>query len=184
VDWVSLQHQFGTVDCDIVLDSIADRVMQGDRRIRLSRPYHVSGVALAVPLETDQVESFDDIAPGQRVAVLAGSVASEVLAKRGARIISFAFEDEMVEAVANGEVDAAAVSPASAGYYNHRHPDKRVRLVHAYDHEPALRWTVAVGMRRADRPAIAAINEALERLIENGTINTIYDRYGIEHRLP
>jgi ABC-type amino acid transport substrate-binding protein len=90
----------------------------------------------------------------------------------------------MVEAVARGEVDAAAVSPATVGYFNLRHPDAPVRFVHAYDTEPELRWNIAVGLRRADPPFHEAINAALDRLMADGTVTTIYAHYGIEHRAP
>jgi ABC-type amino acid transport substrate-binding protein len=90
----------------------------------------------------------------------------------------------MVEAVARGEVEAAAVSPATVGYFNLRHPEAPLRFVHAYDAEPELRWNLAVGLRRADPPFREAIDRALDRLMADGTVGKIYSRYGIEHRPP
>ena len=77
-----------------------------------------------------------------------------------------------------------AVSPATAGYFNLRHPESRVRFVHAYDSEPELRWNLAVGLRRADAAFREAIDAAVERLVSDGTVARIYARYGIEHRPP
>ena len=59
-----------------------------------------------------------------------------------------------------------------------------MRLVHAYEGEPELTWEMAVGMRRADYEVVRAVNEALERLLADGTVAHIYARYGIEHRPP
>ncbi len=47
VGWVVFPNQIFAVDCDIVLNSIVDAEAQGERRVKLSRPYQQSGVALA-----------------------------------------------------------------------------------------------------------------------------------------
>jgi len=106
------------------------------------------------------------------------------VSKTGARMVPFGFEDDMLEAVGKSEVGAAAVSPASIGYYNLSNPTRRVTLVHAEDSEPELKWTVAVGLRRADAPLVEAVNAAVAALIADGTIARIYAKYGVEHRRP
>jgi ABC-type amino acid transport substrate-binding protein len=106
------------------------------------------------------------------------------VSKTGARMVPFGFEDDMLEAVGKSEVGAAAVSPASIGYYNLANPTRRVTLVHAEDSEPELKWTVAVGLRRADAPLVEAVNAAVAALIADGTIARIYAKYGVEHRRP
>ena len=90
----------------------------------------------------------------------------------------------MVEAVAAGTLAGAAVTPATVGYFNMTHPDSKVRLVHAYEHEPLLAWNIAVGMRGSDAALRQAIDAAVGRLLADGTIRDIYARYGIEHRMP
>jgi len=184
VEWVTTRFQFAAADCDIVLDSIAVPEAQAERRLRLSKPYQRSGVALAFRSETTGVGGFGDLSPRHRVAVQVGSLAAMLLDRRGVRLSSFAYEDEMLEAVARGEVDAAAVSPASAGYFNVTHAEAPLRVIHAYEREPALAWDVAVGLRRSDDALRAAVDAALDRLLADGTIRRIYARYGIEHRRP
>jgi len=183
VEWVTSGIQFRTADCDIVLDTIAVPEAQAERRLVLSKAYQRSGVGLAVRSDTPDVGRFEDLI-GRRVAVQSGSLAGMLLAQRGARLSAFGFEDDMVEAVIRGEVDAAAVSPATVGYFNLRHPEARLRFVHAYDAEPELRWNLAVGLRRADAPLREAIDGAIDRLVADGTVGKIYARYGIEHRPP
>jgi len=183
VEWVVSGVQFRVADCDIVLDTIAVPEAQAERRLQLSKPYQRSGVGLVVRAGTLGVERFDDLV-GRRVAVQGRSLAAMLLARRGVGLTFFGYEEEMVEAVARGEIDAAAVSPATAGYFNLRHPEARVRFVHAYDGEPELRWNLAVGLRRADAPLREAIDAAIDRLIADGTVGQIYSRYGVEHRRP
>lgn len=183
VAWVTTGFQFRTVDCDIVLDTIAVPEAQEERHLELSKPYHRSGVGLALRSDTRGIQKFDDLV-GRRVAVRPRSLAAMRLGQRGAELVSFGFEEEMLDAVANGDVEAAAVSPASAGYYNLRHPDAPLRFVHAYDIDPELRWNLAVGLRRADAPFHTAIDAAIDHLVADGTVAKIYARYGIEYRPP
>jgi polar amino acid transport system substrate-binding protein len=183
VEWVVSGIQFRIADCDIVLDTIAVPEAQAERRLDLSKPYQRSGVGLAVRPDAMSVGKFEDLV-GRRVAVQSRSLAGMLLQQRGVRLASFGFEEEMIEAVVKGEVDAAAVSPASAGYFNLRHPESPVRFVHAYDTEPELRWNLAVGLRRADPSFREAIDGALDRLIADGTVQKIYAHYGVEYLPP
>jgi ABC-type amino acid transport substrate-binding protein len=59
-----------------------------------------------------------------------------------------------------------------------------VTLVRAYQNAPEFRWEIAVGMRKSDDALVAAINEAIDRLVADGTVNRIYASYGIEPSLP
>ena len=59
-----------------------------------------------------------------------------------------------------------------------------MRFAHAYDAEPELAWTVAVGLRRSDEALVNAINGALERLIADGTLARVYANYGVDYRRP
>jgi polar amino acid transport system substrate-binding protein len=181
VEWVTSGFQFRAVDCDIALDTIAVPEAQRERRLDLSKPYRLSGVGLALRPDRPEVRGFDDL-NGRRVAVQARSLAAMLLGQRGVQLSTFGFEEEMLDAVARGEVDAAAVSPATVGYFNLRHPDGPLRLLHAYDAEPELRWNVCVGLRRADAALREAIDRAIDRLVADRTIERIYARYGIEYR--
>ena len=183
VEWVVSGIQFRIADCDIVLDTIAVPEAQAERRLDLSKPYRRSGVGLAVRPDAVSVGKFEDLV-GRRVAVQSRSLAGMLLGQRGVRLASFGFEEEMIEAVVRGEVDAAAVSPATAGYFNLRHPETPVRFVHAYDTEPELRWNLAVGLRRADPPFREAIDRAIDRLMADGTVMKIYAHYGVEYLPP
>src|SRR5690349_19492903 len=128
VQWVVSPNQFRSADCDIVLDAIVDPEALDDLRLKPSIPYQRSGVALVLPAASDgTITGFADLRPGQRVAVQVGSLAAMLLERRGIRTIPFGFEDEMIDAVQAGEVEAAAVSPATAGWYNRTHPDRAVR---------------------------------------------------------
>ena len=66
------------------------------------------------------------------------SVASLIVSRTPATMVPFGFEDDLVSAVSRGEVLAGAVSPATIGYYNLKHPDAALRFSHAEDSEPGF----------------------------------------------
>jgi polar amino acid transport system substrate-binding protein len=183
MEWVLISYQIPRTDCDIILDTIAAEDAPPDFGIRLSKPYYRSGVALAVPVGS-AIRSFQDLSHETRVAVQTGSLAARSLDQRHLPISVFGFEDEMLEAVAAHEVEAAAVTPLTAGYYNRQHPSQIVTLLPLDEADHDLVWNVAVGMRRPDDALRAAIDQAIDRLRTDGEIARIYQRYGVTLQQP
>lgn len=181
--WVMNAYQFRRTGCDIVLDAIGDRDALGEVGLRSSRPYHRSGVALALRRDS-AVSSLADLGKEQRVGVQTGSLASMRLAKDGIRISPFGFEDEILEALQKGEIDAAAVTPGAIGWFNRQHPEAGLRAIAAFDGDPDLNWNVAVGMISPDDKLRQRIDAAVEALLADGTIERAYARYGLTFRPP
>ncbi|MCW3473513.1 substrate-binding periplasmic protein [Limobrevibacterium gyesilva] len=177
-DWIISTIQIRRADCDIVLDVIADREAQEESGLRISKPYYRTGAALTVDPDST-ITSFHSLNERTKVGVQVGSAAAMVLGRRHVGISIFGFEDDALDALINHEIDAATVTPATAGYYNLRHPGRTVRVLGLDDSDPILSWNVAVGMMRPDERLRAAIDEALDSLRSAGTIGTIYGRYGI-----
>lgn len=184
IGWVVFSFHVRRVDCDIVLDSIVDEEVQRERRVKLSRPYHRSGVALAFRPGLAPVASDSELTPDLRIGAMVGSFARLHLGQRQLGTIPFAFEDELLDALGKGEIDVAAVSPASVGFYNLGHPDAPLTAAMAFGAVPELNWSVAVGMRKADDALVDSVNQALDRLLADGTVRRIYAGYGIEQRMP
>ena len=184
-NWVITSYDIFRADCDIVMDSIADRQAQAESGLRISKPYRRSGVAIALRSDDKSVHSLADLTGAHRkVGVLTSSIAAMKLSQGGAELVPGLFEDEMLAMLSNREIDAAAVTPTSAGYYNLTHPKQKVRLIYPFDGESDLAWIVAVGMRRPDAELQQAIDTAMDKMIADGTVKRIYARYGIEVRPP
>jgi polar amino acid transport system substrate-binding protein len=184
VGWVVFPNQIFAVDCDVVLDSIVDAEAQGERHVKLSRPYQQSGVALAFRPGLAPVASYTELKPGVRIGTMVSSVARVYLGRRDIATIPFTFEDEMMDALGKGEIDAAVVSPATIGFYNLTHAEAPVQATMAFASVPELNWTVAVGMRKADDALVDSVNAALNKLLADGTVRRIYASYGIEQHVP
>ena len=111
-------------------------------------------------------------------------MAAMTLGKRHVPTSTFGFEADSLEALANHEIDAAAVTPTMASYFNLMHPDKAVRILELDENEANINWNVAVGMVRPDDQLRDAIDGALDRLRTDGTISRIYERYGVVLQAP
>jgi polar amino acid transport system substrate-binding protein len=182
-EWVISAIQYRRADCDIVVDAIAHKEARPEGGIRLSRPYHRSGVVLAVR-GNSTASSLETLGPGQRVGVPVGSLVSMTLDKRGIAVTPFVQEEEIVAALAASEIDAAAVTPSAIGWYNVRHADAPLKVIPAFDSDPDLNWNIAVGMIRPDDKLRERVDAAVEALVADGTIAGIYARYGITLRSP
>ena len=182
-EWVISAIQYRRADCDLVLDSIARKDTEPAGGVKLSRPYHRSGVVLAVRNDS-RASSLATLDPDQRVGVPVGSLVSMILDKGGIVTSPFVFEDDIVAALANREIEAAAVTPATVGWYNLQHANAPLRPIPVFDNEPDLQWNVAVGLIRPDDQLRRRVDAAVEALLADGTIARIYARYGIELRPP
>jgi len=183
LDWIITQYQMRSAICDFLLDIIADREAQGETRLRISKPYYRTGVALAVP-SSSPLTSFKSLNEHTKVGVQVGSVAAMIINRRRVPISTFGFESDSLDAVSNNEIDAAAVTPTAASYFNLTHPSKAVRILDRDESEADLNWNVAVGMIRPDDALRDAIDGAVARLRADGTIDRIYGRYGIVLQAP
>jgi polar amino acid transport system substrate-binding protein len=183
LDWIITQYQIRSADCDIMMDVIADREAQGETNLRITKPYYRTGVALAVPVAS-KLTSFKSLDAHTKVGVQVGSMAAMIISQRHVPTSTFGFEVDSLEALANHEIDAAAVTPTVASYFNQTHPDKAFRILDRDENEANLNWNVAVGMVRPDERLRDAIEGALERLRADGTVERIYGRYGIVLQSP
>lgn len=183
MQWILPRRRASLVNCDILLDSINDpSIYEG--RLLLSHSYQRSGVALGVGPDGDGIHGFADLRKGQKVGVMINSVASVVLGKRGVSVSPYAFEQDMLDDLVKGDLFGVAASPATLAYYARQHPQAGVHVIHAYDDEPQLAWSVAVGMRKADEALVQAVNGVVDQLLSDGTVTRIYTGYGVEHRMP
>jgi len=181
--WVISVFQYRRVDCDLVFDAIASKGASVEGGLRLSRPYQRSGVVLAVRTASS-VASLDGLAADHRVGVLVGSLVSMRLDRRGIATTPFVLERDLMEALASGEVEAAALTRVAIGWYNMVHSQAPFRMIAAFADDPDLNWNLAVGMIGPDDKLRQQIDAALGEMLADGTIARIYAGYGIELHPP
>lgn len=180
--------------CDVVLG-----LPQGLQGVLQTRPYYASSYVFVTARRRGlQLTGFDDPAlRGLRIGLQAvgaegaNTPPASALARRGIveRIVGFpvwggANDDDaqahIVDAVASGEVDVAIVWGPFAGYYARRHGDALdITPVEADPQQPALalRYAMAVGVRRGEEALRDELQQALDR--HRGEIDAILHDYGI-----
>jgi len=181
--WIIPSYRARLVDCDAKMDFIVQGY-DDESKVQLSRPYARGGVALAIGPGHDELRDFRTVVPGRKIGTMVNSMPSVILQKRGWLTSPYAFEDDMIEDLEKNEIAGGAISLNKIQWYLKLNPSSRIRFIHAYDGEEDMSWTLAVGLRRADQPMVDAVNEALQRLMNDGTIEGIYRRYGIAWRRP
>jgi polar amino acid transport system substrate-binding protein len=182
-EWVVSAFQYRRADCDLVLDAIDRKDTPPQGGVQVTRPYHRSGVVLAVRGDS-KLTSLSTMGPDQRVGVPVNSLVSMTLGKAGTVTSPFVFEDEIVEALAHREIEAAAVTPVTVDWYNHQHADQPLRLIPAFENDPDFNWNIAAGLFRPDDKLRQRVDAAIESMQADGTIAKIYARYGIALRPP
>jgi polar amino acid transport system substrate-binding protein len=183
IEWILPRRRANVVNCDMLMDSINDPAVH-EGRLLLSRPYQKSGLALALARNAEPIRDFKELKKDQKIGAMVSSVASMVLIKAGKTTSPYAFQTDMLEDLAKGQLYGAAVSIPSLSYHIFQHPESGLQLVNAFDSVPDLTWDVSIGLRKSDQALVDAINPILDSLMARGTLNAIYAKYGVQYRAP
>jgi len=182
VEWLVPRRRIAEVNCDMLMDRPSEPGPQEGRL--LSIPYQRTGIVIALREDAPAVASVNDLKQLTRVGVMVGSLASVVLGRKGIRTIPYAFQADLLEDLAKGDLMAAALSAPSLGFQLQLRSDTALRRFDLFEYEPELAWSVAVALRGADRSLQEAVDRALSELMDDGTLKRIYAKYGIEHQRP
>jgi len=184
VDWIVFTRHARRVDCDALMGSI---VVLGDstprRGQRLTRPYAGGGYQLVVGPGVTGVSRIEDV-KGGKIGVEHSSWPHYLLSHQGLATAQFANQTEILEAVDKGEAAAGVVTGPYLGWYLQQHPGSAVKAVDTYVPPNDLRWNVAVALRNADDALLQQVNQILDGLLSDGTIQGIFAKYGIAYAPP
>lgn len=182
-EWIYYRPQARLVDCDAFMGMIVTEETESKGPFLLTKPYYGSGYILVLPKGTNGVKSFFEL-KGKKIGVEYSSWVHYVLDTKGFAIKTYANQDEILEGLEKGEVDAGAVVLANVGWYLKQHPNSSIRIAEGYIPEPDLRWNVAIQLRNADHPLEEAVNQALDQLLKDGTVQSLFVKYGIPYYQP
>jgi len=177
--WTVSAHDLNRADCDFVLDAIADPEAQAESRLKLSKPYGSSGVALAVRDDDRSIHAFGDLAAAGKIGILPGSMAAMYLGQHGVHTSPAGFESDLLDEVASGELAGAAVTPTAIGFYNAGHGAHPMKLLALFATVRDLNWNLAAGIAKPDAALATAIDAALDKLNAEEKIKSIYATYGV-----
>lgn len=146
--------------------------------IAYTSAYFDAGQTLIVPAGSGDIGSMDDL-EGRVLAVELGALGHVEALERGRSLDGLVIQTynsvaEALDAVANGEADAALVDGVSGRLYLRDQSGANELLIRLPD--PVASEPLAIAVRIEDRTLRKELNAALERLNDSGELEAIINR--------
>ena len=179
IDFV--QYQFSSLvsglergDFDFAMNGLE---VTPDRRsqILFSRPYYIYQEQLVVRADDDRIQSFEDLKKisGVQVATLEDTAAERLLTAEGIGARLYDNQNDPYVDLEFGRIDAVLLDLPIAVYY--AQPNKKLRFAGP----PIARGYYAIGFQRDKQELVTQVDAALERLVANGELRRIYEKWNI-----
>jgi polar amino acid transport system substrate-binding protein len=177
-DFKNLINDLERGDIDLAMNGIE---VTPDRQkiVRLSRPYYIYRLQLVTRKDDDRFKSLKDLEGKKDISVgtLDNTAASRLLKKLG---IPFETYDDQVNPyndLALGRRDAVLLDLPIAIYVVQKNPELNAKL--KFVGEPIEKGEYAIAFRKKDEALAKQFDQALDRLIKNGELKRIYEKWGL-----
>ncbi len=171
--WDKLLEAAQRGDFDIALNGIE---VTDDRRqtVDFSRPYYVAHEQLVVRRDQGHVTSLSDL-KGKVVGTLKASLAERILLGEGIfkEVRTYEGQVEPYADLKVGRIDGVLMDVPIAQYC--ARPEKELMFAGP----PIGQAFYAIGVRKGEVGLVAALNEALDRLVRSGRLRALYERWGL-----
>jgi polar amino acid transport system substrate-binding protein len=187
-EWVIFRRDARQVGCDAIMAGVAPEApSENNGRVApasTSRPYAAQMTRVVFRSGARPIVSIDDM-KGRSIAVPPASFAHYLLDTRGFAVRTlYSAEMDILGAVDSGEMDVGVVSEWSLGWYRKMHPESHLQALDHQIIDPELDFNVAIVLRNADQALLSRVNEIVGTLIDDGTMDRIFGKYGITYRNP
>jgi ABC-type amino acid transport substrate-binding protein len=169
-------------ECDAIFSIPGEDAIKDAPKAALGAPYY--GAAFEFVSRGGTGPSGLKTLQDTPVAVQAQTIASFILNARKVKMYTFFSVDAALMGVTKGEAPVAFVWGPLAGWYLRSHPDMKLAFTTGYEPPAVARWNEHVATRQSDTELRAAIDAALGRLVTDGTLKTLAERYGMILRSP
>ena len=144
-------------------------------------PYCMAAQAIGV-MKDSPITCKADL-EGKTISVQTGTTAEEFCMGAGYTVNAYAANADAQEALLSGKVDAWVIDDLTAAemvkLYNEEHGETLVVLSEAMTTEP-----YAFALKLGSDDLVAPINEILEKLLADGTIAAIFEKYEAPYTAP
>lgn len=165
--------QLADGQCDVAASIGGELVLGEDAdKFRLSKPY--VGAAFEL-IGGDDMPNTLQQAKEVGLAVQSVSLAHLVLQKQGVKWQSYETPAAQLVALRAGEVSGALIWGANLA-------GTQWQPVANYEPPPVLRWNHHLAVRQADAQLLVRLQTALDTLLANGTVQSLYKQWGIPYR--
>lgn len=180
--WLSYRYQAKYTTCD-AFPGVA-RLKNEPENLYLKKtvPYFKVELLLATRPGTTlkSIEDFRD----KRVAVSHGSLVHDVLRKKGIEVfVSYTTDEKKLKALEKNEIDVALVSNIGLGWYLKNNPGLKYQTISSKVVAKKYEYDYAFGLRRADFMTVRDFNDIITAMIDDGSFERIFNRYGIEYKV-
>jgi len=170
--WDGLVPALERGNFDVILNGL-EITDEHRQHIAMSRPYYAYAQQIVVRNDTDGLSQLEHL-KGKRVGILAASVAQRLLEKiSGVEMRVYPGNVESFRDLNNRRLDAVLVDLPIAIYYLHKEPGLKA------SGEPFATGYYGMGVRKGDGPLLQAINQGIEELQGDGTVERICAKYGL-----
>ncbi|MDX1932994.1 MAG: ABC transporter permease subunit [Capsulimonadales bacterium] len=176
MEWSGVFASLETDKADLVMSgvTITDERKKGNA---FSRPYFLSGQVIARRKGDRTISTPDDLLKnGRTVAVQQETTGQYAMEKRGMskeRVHRFDTLQDALLDTRNGKSDAAVGDqPALADMIRKGYPEMEIA-----SNQPFVEEYLGIVARRDGRDLIAAVNQALERILVDGRYTRIYEKW-------
>ncbi len=172
--WDGLVPALQRGNFDIILNGL-EITDEHRQQIGMSRPYYAYAQQIVVRKGTPGVTKLEDL-KGRPVGILAASVAQRLLERMGmgkGNLRVYPGNVESFRDLNNGRIEAVLLDLPIAIYYLAREPGLSA------SGEPFEIGYYGIGVRKDDRTLLQALNQAIDSLRADGTLEKIYSKYGL-----
>ncbi|WP_010529969.1 transporter substrate-binding domain-containing protein [Lentibacillus jeotgali] len=162
--------QTGSFDIAIAGISITE---ERAKKIDYSDPYYESGLAIGVPKDNKDIKGIEDL-EGKTIATRLGSTSAQYIDANIENADPNQYEqlDQAYLAVENGSADAILYDAPNVNYYIQTTGDNLKVVGDLYQAED-----YGIAISKGNEDLVAAINDALATLKENGKYDEIYEKW-------
>ena len=172
--------------CDVFLgmsDGGDDDMLMG--QLAFTKPYLGMGYVLVVQGKAADKRTLTELKNADiKVGVPMSTPIDDYLFSHDIPRSLFLDNRRILQAMANGEIDASFVSASAISVARREYPDAKFHMVEGYVPEPDQRWNLNFIVRKQDQSLIKFIDESVAVLLANGKLKQILENYSVPFYPP
>ncbi len=170
-DWESIVASLQRKEFDVIIDGF-EPTEDRAREVLFSKPYYLFRLQLSVKRTDKLIATLEDCKKhGRTVGTLVNCAASRLLDEGGYKAKAYQDPVAAYQDLEFGRVDAVLMDVAGEMFYARQNP--KLKAVG----KPFKTGAYIVGIRKEDSLLLAKVNTAIERLINNGTVERIFRKW-------
>ena len=182
ISWLSFRYQAKYTTCDAFLGVGRIKGEPENPYLKKTIPFFKVEMLLVTGPEI-KLQGWDDI-KGKRIAVDNGSIVHDTLKDKDVEIfVSYTSAEKKLKAIEDGEIDIALVSNLGLGWYLKNNSDFKYQTASSSLVTDKYEYDYAFGLRRADFMTVRDFNDLITAMIEDGTLQSIFESYGVQYEV-